>query len=57
MIEYAKSIKSDHIIVNKVNADSPDFKSDQKNALTQDELEQFYNKFSSLEMPLKLVIF
>lgn len=54
LIEYAKSIKSDHIIVNKVNADSPDFRSDKVHALKQDELKQFYLNFSSPEMHLEL---
>ncbi|MFP7238125.1 hypothetical protein [Bacillus altitudinis] len=54
LIEYAKSIKSDHIIVNKVNADSPDFKSDRVSALDQDDLVKFYEKFDSPEMPVKL---
>lgn len=54
LIEYAISIKSDHIIVNKVNADSPDFKSDRVNALDQNKLEKFYKKFDTPEMPIKL---
>ncbi|MED0851771.1 hypothetical protein, partial [Bacillus altitudinis] len=54
LIEYAKSIKSDHIIVNKVNAESPDFRSDQNNALKQDELKKFYKKFDTPEMPIIL---
>lgn len=54
LIEYAKSIKSDHIIVNKVNADSPDFKSDRVNALDQNKLKKFYKKFDTPEMPIIL---
>lgn len=54
VLRYAKSIKVDYLKI-KPNANADNFKKDKKtNALNQEELEQFYSKFCTPEMPVKL---
>lgn len=54
IIRYAKLIKVDYLSV-RPNANADNFKKDKKiNALNQEELERFYLKFCTPEMPVKL---